>query len=589
MSSWTHTGPARLAAAAVAVMALVVLSGGSAIARVPAHPAASGAVRVSRARLHVVGTVNLRAVAGRLARANVRTFAQGAAVAAGAGGVRRIVDNEAASFFQHQGASLDASGGQAISSTAQKGVHGFVGLTGVGQATANGGIDLEPPDQGLCAGQGLVGEFINNAWTVYSPSGSQQEATIPSYAIFGQPSTDFFSDPRCYYDASTQRWILTEFIVGTVNSSGQETSPSVQYIAISNSFDPLGSYTIYSIDTTDSSTPGCPCFGDFDQLGVDDNGIYIATNEFSIAQPVYNGVVIYALSKQLAETESTTGIPPTVFEYRVTTDGFGQPYHVSPSSTPAGAQFAPGTEYFVESNADAFSDDHLIVYAMTDTSLLAQPAPPPLAKTKIATEEYAFPPDATQKAGRIPLGKANQDPEGQLEADFDAIQEVTYVNGELYAEADTATAGGTDGAAWFEITPTLTSKGVAATVANQGYVTAGKQNLIYPVIALNKNGQGDMAFTLSGPGYFPSAAYITFTPTGPTGRIYVAAKGAAPEDSFTCYSAFVGPNYGGCRWGDYSMGVAMGSRIYLATEMIPNSSRDYLTNWGTYVWSAPSP
>jgi len=64
--------------------------------------------------------------------------------------------------------------------------------------------------------------------------------------------------------------------------------------------------------------------------------------------------------------------------------------------------------------------------------------------------------------------------------------------------------------------------------------------------------------------------------------------GVGLEDSFTCYGAFVGPNYGGCRWGDYSMGVAMGSRVYLATEMVPNSARDYLTNWGTFVWSAPT-
>ena len=69
----------------------------------------------------------------------------------------------------------------------------------------------------------------------------------------------------------------------------------------------------------------------------------------------------------------------------------------------------------------------------------------------------------------------------------------------------------------------------------------------------------------------------------------MAAPGADPEDSFTCYAAFVGPNYGGCRWGDYSMGVAMGSDVWLATEVVPPTSRDYLTNWGTFVWGAPAP
>ena len=168
------------------------------------------------------------------------------------------------------------------------------------------------------------------------------------------------------------------------------------------------------------------------------------------------------------------------------------------------------------------------------------------------------------RTGPIPLGKANQDPEGQLQSDFDAIQEVTY-RVELYAEADTATAGGLNGVAWFQITPKLTSAGMTATVSKQGYVTVKGQNLIYPVIAVNSAGHGYMAFTLSGHSYYPSAAYVRFTPTGPSGDIHVARAGAAPEDSFTCYAAFVGPNYGGCRWGDYSMGVALGSRVYQAT------------------------
>ena len=69
----------------------------------------------------------------------------------------------------------------------------------------------------------------------------------------------------------------------------------------------------------------------------------------------------------------------------------------------------------------------------------------------------------------------------------------------------------------------------------------------------------------------------------------IASPGADPEDGFTCYAAFVGPGYGGCRWGDYSMGAAMNGRIYMATEMIPQAYRDEISNWGTYVWSAPAP
>ena len=88
---------------------------------------------------------------------------------------------------------------------------------------------------------------------------------------------------------------------------------------------------------------------------------------------------------------------------------------------------------------------------------------------------------------------------------------------------------------------------MTATVTAQGYVRVGNQNLIYPVIAVNPSGDGYMAFALSGPKYYPSAAYMTFTPAGPSGNVMIAAPGVAPEDGFTCYAAFVGPFYGGCR------------------------------------------
>jgi hypothetical protein len=543
---------------------------------------------VHRSSLHYVGSVNLRAAARSMRTSGLRTFQQGSSLAIAPSGLRFGTVDQAIVNHRLAAKTGAAQAATAVAPGEVAGESGFFGLNGEQQAVANGNLDLEPPDQGLCAGGGYIGEFINNALTFYDTNGIQEENTLPSYAFFKQPSTDFFSDPRCYYDTPTKRWIFIEFIAPIFTS----TAPSTQFIAVSDSPDPLGSWTIWSIPTSDNSTAGCPCFGDFDQLGVDDNGIYISTNEFNNAGTAYNGVIIYAVSKQTVENFSTTGIPPTVFSYRVPTDMFGQTYHIAPSETPPGAGFAPNTEYFVESNPDAFSDDHLEVYAMTSTSLLAQPAAPPLTNVYIPSQSYTFPPDATQKAGPIPLGNANEDPEGELQSDFDAIQEVTYTHGEVYAEADTA-VGTRNGAAWFEITPKVTSTGLTATVANQGVVTVSGQSVIYPVIALNSAGNGYMAFTLSGPRYYPSAAYVGFTTgstsTGPTGDVYIAAPGADPEDSFTCYAAFVGPNYGGCRWGDYSMGVAMGSKVYLATEVVPPTSRDYLTNWGTFVWGAPAP
>lgn len=582
-----RVGWAGLASLALATAAAVGTGSGAGAAINATSAASPVKYTVSGSPISVVGTINLSSAAAAAAAAQARAASGTAAYRVAPLRRPAAISNGPAAVPSTATAPTPVAAGQVPGET------GFVGLTGVAQASVKGGLDLEPPDQGLCAGQGVVADFVNDALQVYTTSGSALSPAISPAAVFDTPNLSgfAFSDPRCYYDAPTQRWFFSEFTVGTVDGSGHELTPSVQYLAVSNTTYVLGSYTVYAIDTTHAGAPGCPCFGDYDQLGADDNGVYIATNEFGVASSAFHGAVVYAVSKQLLEAYSSTGLAPVAFAYRITHDYFGQPYHVSPSSTPPGALFAAGTEYFVESNSNAASDSHLAVFALSNTSELAAATPPSLVATETATEGYAFPPDATQKAGRIPLGRANQDPEGVLQADFNAVQEVTYTNGQLYAEADSAGPGG-DRVAWFVLTPTLSSTSsstsLSASVSSQGYVSVAGQNLIYPDVVVNASGHGFIDFTLSGPAYFPSAAYVAFGPTGPSGSIHVAGAGAAPEDGFTCYSAYVGPNYGGCRWGDYSGGAVMGSRVYMATEMIPASSRDLLTNWGTYVWSVPA-
>jgi hypothetical protein len=167
--------------------------------------------------------------------------------------------------------------------------------------------------------------------------------------------------------------------------------------------------------------------------------------------------------------------------------------------------------------------------------------------------------------------------------------EPTYTNGNLYAQLDSATSTTTSGAEWFILKPSLSGTTLSASVTHQGTVAVKGTSLMYPYTAVNAKGEGYLLFSLSGTRNYPSPAYITYGATGPTGPVHVATPGAAPEDGFTCYAAFVGPNYGGCRWGDYSMGVAMGGRIYMGAEMIPQAYRDEMGNWGTYIYSAPAP
>ncbi|MFI5036730.1 MAG: hypothetical protein ACHQFZ_11080 [Acidimicrobiales bacterium] len=504
------------------------------------------------------------------------------------------------------GAPLTASPGNpfAIQSSHQQGVTGFPGISGPQQATVNFGGDLEPPDQGSCAGpdghgKTIIGEIINNALSFYTPSGTRVLPVTATFSLFLQPSTAFLSDPRCYYDSSTHRWFFTEFNGGY---------PSTQFIAVSKTSDPLGNYEVFGIDTTDQSNTGgaCPCFGDFDQIGADANGFYITTNEFSnVVANFTDGTVMYAISKWRLAWAADGFASPIVQRYQITGDAFdngpgNQPYHISPASTPPGGGYAWDTEYFVESNSNQASDSHLIVYALTDTHKLLFGGTPTLVGTEITSEGYGYPGAAPQAPGTLTLGPVatglppipglpyfnTTTPQG-LQTDFPAVQQVTYTDGKLYGELDT-TAGlpyfAPDMAAWFILSPKANDSGVSAQISNQGYVSSS-QNLMYPDIVVNGEGNGYMVFSLSGSAEYPSAAYVAFDGrSGPEGSINIAGAGAANEDSFTCYLF----DYGGCRWGDYSAGAVWNGTAYMMAEYVPSSTRDLFTNWGTFIFSAPT-
>ncbi len=188
--------------------------------------AAGPTVSVDQVPIKFVGTVNLAPYiySGSPTHSSLRAFKQGASLAgASATGSYRIADPAIARRRQASKAGVTAAT-TPITLNQVPGESGFSALTGYDQAVVNGNVDLEPPDQGLCAGNGDVADFINNAFAVYDTNGVQLLNTVPSYALFKQPSTAFLSDPRCYYDASTQRWFLTEFIFGNARAPCRASS-----------------------------------------------------------------------------------------------------------------------------------------------------------------------------------------------------------------------------------------------------------------------------------------------------------------------------------------------------------------------------
>jgi len=490
------------------------------------------------------------------------------------------------------------------------------GLTMKDQRTANNGnsFSVEPPDQGLCVGNGRVIEAVNNVFTIYDASSGQRLAAPQAFAPFWTGQAEIVrhpdgtatygpdtTDPRCYFDPALGRFFMTELQLGTSPTTGDFTGESFENIAVSKSSTPSTSsadWYIYHLDVRNDGTqgtpshPGCPCLGDQPLIGADANGFYVSTNEFSIDGPEFNGAQLYAFDKSALaagtmKVQRIESASPSLAE--------GIAYSVQPASSPTAAQWssaANGTEYFL--SALEFTggfDNRIGVWALTNTQSLKTATPDVHLTSKVlASEVYGMPPSALQKKGPTPLADALKFKEELIQANDDRMNQVVYADGKLWSGLNTAikTANGptTAGIAYFVVAPTVSSAtGVSGTVANQGYVAANGQSTIFPAIGVRSDGRAVMVFTLTGRDYYPSAAIVHLSSAGyVTSGIQVVAAGAKPDDGFTGYPEYGGDGAG--RWGDYSAAVADPSgKVWVATEYIPGTFGypDFIANWGTYV------
>ncbi len=82
----------------------------------------------------------------------------------------------------------------------------FNGVSSRDSAVTNFGAQFEPPDQGLCTGNGYVVEMVNSAYTIYQPNGTVVTGPYNVNGPFDEGLSEFTSDPRCHYDVTTHTW-----------------------------------------------------------------------------------------------------------------------------------------------------------------------------------------------------------------------------------------------------------------------------------------------------------------------------------------------------------------------------------------------
>jgi len=508
---------------------------------------------------------------------------------------------------------------------------GFNGLSHADQRLAGTGIyantqfSLEPPDQGLCVGHGFVIEPINDAFAVYNESGTQLTAVTalnqfynrsPAFNRVTNVTGDFLSDPKCYWDPVGQRFIQTILEVdapGNFNGKAPFNRTHV-LIAVSLTSNPTGKWNLYSMDTSDdglNGTPahtGCPCLPDQPLLGANRDGVFIDVNEFQDNPSFFfNGGQIYGLGRATLES----GASSVVFDHldvgKVPTGDANLPFwgSIQPATSinpRSGTELlmTGGPEDQFQNNAPL--DNRIAAWSLTGTRSLNGSSPNlQLSHQVLTSETYGLPINtgATQKSGPTPLRDLlnsppinSHEPLETINANDSRMNQVVDVNGILYGGVNTTVTSASGpprvGIAYFAVGAVGTPFGVFAHILHQGYVAVNGENVLFPSIAVNRSGVGAMAFTLSGPDFFPSAAYVRFVLGRTVGPIHITGPGALPEDGFSGYKAEGSPTPGVARWGDYSAAVFGDGAIWMGNEFIPNTPRTQLANWGTFLSRLPA-
>jgi hypothetical protein len=449
------------------------------------------------------------------------------------------------------------------------------------QNRATAGFNLEPPDEGLGAGHFRVVNFVNVTGAVYGNHGKLLAGPFYLNTFFGESADANTSDPRVYFDRSTQTWFAT-ILEYQFNADGSEVSESHVDVAASTTADPAGTWNVYQIDTTNPTHSGCPCLADYPILGVDQYNIYISTNEFDKTLSSFNGAQLYVVSK----ANLAAGHPEANMAFFENLAMAGAPaFHVQPANTYGDAK----AEWMMSSlDPNGTSDHRLGVWAVTNRpSVTTGIGQPKLTQRVIHSESYAFPPDAHTPHGYC--SSCDAPTSGILANDWDAMQETEFLDGQLIGALDTGVTVKGDtkersGVAWFVVRPHMRDGVVGSDteVARQGYLAAQGLYLLYPHINMTLNGSMAMTFGFGGRQTFPSAGYSTAKPWTRFRSIRRAAAGTGPDNGFTGTDQYgtIG------RWGDYSNGEIIagpGNKVWLATEYIPNSGTGY-SNWGDRIF-----
>jgi hypothetical protein len=216
-------------------------------------------------------------------------------------------------------------------SNSSGGAIGVKGLNAVdsGTLSTNPTGDIEPADQGLCAGNGYVVEDNNiGEMLVFNQNLHRESSVISLDTVMGLTAKGWSSggDISCVYDPSNGgHWFITEIVSASPESAGGTfagcfaavANSCYEGIAVTVGSNPFGPYNVYYVNANyNENEPGAPyLLNDFAKIAVTQDAFLLFYDEFPLNGSVpgigggfFNGAQEFAFDKNALEA----GLPVTL-------------------------------------------------------------------------------------------------------------------------------------------------------------------------------------------------------------------------------------------------------------------------------------
>jgi len=472
------------------------------------------------------------------------------------------------------------------------GATGVKGLNAVDSASMKTNFigDIEPPDQGLCAGNGSVVETNNiGEILIFNTALKRVSPVIPLDTVMGLTQRNWSSggDPSCLFDsANGGHWFFTQIVSASPESKGgpfagcfiAKANTCLEGIAVSTGSSPFGPYNVYFLNANyNPNEAGAPfLLNDFAKISASRDAFLLFYDEFPLNGAVpglgggfFNGAQEFAFNKNALErgmpvsavtvARENMGLLKTPNGTCFSDNKFFLPgiacwIGVIPAMPPNG-QFdnSHGGSGFMLTNLDFYSlgGNQLAVFDWTGLKNLNSAGCSACSGIRFGGQlfsgvQHYYDPSflgatspatflAPQKAGPIPLGdlcgKAGLStvahcPEGGISTNGDNVTQAAQGNGQLWAGADT------------EIVQTYASSNTPETHAGAAYWVVGTRSFDQTGrFSLTSQGyvsamHEDLEFPAFAAGASNGRAILSFTLNGNGGTAGADNGGFFPSSAF---------------------------------------------------------